>query len=81
MKLWIGNVAPATSDEELRAFLAKYAPGLEIKTIQRVDGDGSRPAVSIEFVDTPYGSVENVTLRLHRMHWKGRELFAQTLSR
>ena len=24
MKLWIGNIAPGTSDEELRAFLARY---------------------------------------------------------
>jgi hypothetical protein len=81
VKLWIGNIAPATSDEEVRAFVSKYAPGLEIKSIQRVDGDGSRPAASIEFVDTPYGSLENICLRLHGMHWKGRELFVQTLSR
>ena len=81
MKLWIGNIAPGTSDEDVRAFVTKYTPGLEIKSIQRVDGDGSRPAASIEFVDTPHGSVEKITLRLHGMHWKGRELFVQTLSR
>ena len=81
MKLWIGNVAPGTSDDELREFVRKYAPDLEVKHIQRVDGDGSRPAASIEFVDTPYGSVEKISLRLHGMHWKGRELFVQTLAR
>ena len=49
--------------------------------IQRVDGDGSRPAATLEFADTPYGSVEKISMRLHGMHWKGRELFVQTLSR
>ncbi len=81
MKLWIGNIAPETTDEELRAFVAKYAPGLEISAIQRVPGDGSRPAASISFVDTPFGSVEKIAMRLHRMQWKGRELFVQTLAR
>ena len=81
MKLWIGNIAPDTSDDELRAFVGKYAPGLEITGIQRVDGDGSRPAASISFVDTPYGAVEKISLRMHGMYWKGRELFVQTQSR
>jgi RNA recognition motif-containing protein len=81
MKLWIGNIAPDTSDDEIREFVKKYAPDLECKKIQRIEGDGSRPAASIEFVDTPYGSVEKVSMRLHGMHWKGRELFAQTIAR
>lgn len=79
MKLWIGNIAPETTDDEIRDFLKKYAPALDCKAIQRVQGDGSRPAASIEFVDTPYGSVETIALRLHGMQWKGRELFVQTL--
>jgi hypothetical protein len=81
MKLWMANVAPGTTDEEIRGLLTKYAPDLEVKSIQRVEGDGSRPAASIEFVDTPYGSVEKISLRLHGMHWKGRELFVQTQAR
>lgn len=81
MKLWIGNIAPGTTDDEIREFVKKYAPDLEFKEIQRVEGDGSRPAASIEFVDTPYGSVEKISMRLHGMHWKGRELFVQTIAR
>jgi RNA recognition motif-containing protein len=81
VKLWIGNIAPGTTDDELREFVGKYAPDLEIKTILRVEGDGSRPGASIEFVDTPYGSVEKISMRLHGMYWKGRELFVQTQSR
>ena len=38
-------------------------------------------AEGLEFADTPYGSVEKISLRLHGMYWKGRELFVQTLSR
>ncbi|HET9405274.1 MAG TPA: RNA-binding protein [Burkholderiales bacterium] len=81
MKLWIGNIEPGTTDDEIREFVKKYSPDLEIKAIQRVDGDGSRPAASIEFVDTPYGSVEKISMRLHGMYWKGRELFVQTVTR
>jgi hypothetical protein len=81
VKLWIGNVAPGTTDEEITAFVAKYAPDLKVKSIQRVEGDGTRPAASIEFVDTPYGSVEKISMRLHGMHWKGRELYVQTMAR
>jgi hypothetical protein len=46
-----------------------------------VEGDGSRPAAVLEFADTPYGSVEKISMRLHGMHWKGRELFVQTVAR
>jgi hypothetical protein len=81
MKLWIGNIAPGTSDDEIRDFIRKYAPDLECKAIQRVEGDGSRPAASIEFVDTPHGSIEKISMRLHGMYWKGRELLVQTINR
>jgi len=80
-KLWIGNIAPGTSDEEIREFVKKYAPDLECTKIQRVEGDGSRPAARLEFADTPYGSVEKISMRLNGMYWKGRELFVQTLMR
>lgn len=81
MKLWIGNISPGTTDEELSEFIKKYAPDLEIKSIQRVEGDGSRPAAYIEFVDTPLGSVEKISMRLHGMYWKERQLFVQTAAR
>jgi len=81
MKLWIGNIEPGTTDEEIREFVKKYAPDLECTKIQRIDGDGSRPAVQLEFKDTPYGSVETISMRLHGMYWKGRELYVQTMAR
>ncbi|MGQ0578248.1 MAG: RNA recognition motif domain-containing protein [Betaproteobacteria bacterium] len=81
MKLWIGNITPGTTDEEIREFVKKYAPDLECTKIQRVEGDGSRPAAMLEFADTPYGSLEKISMRLNGMYWKGRELLVQTLGR
>ena len=80
-RLWIGNIAPGTPDEEIRTFVKKYAPDLECKGMLRVEGDGSRPAAVLEFSDTPFGSLEKISMRLHGMHWKGRELFVQTVAR
>lgn len=79
MKLWIGNMSPGTTDDEIRTLVKKYAPDLECTKIQRVEGDGSRPGASLEFADTPFGSLEKVSMRLNGMHWKGRPLVCQTL--
>lgn len=79
MKLWIGNIEPGTSDEEVRAFVKKYAPDLECTNIQRVEGDGSRPAAVLEFANPPLGALEGVSMRLNGMYWKNRALIVQTL--
>lgn len=81
MKLWIGNIAPGTPDEEIRQFVKKYAPDLECTKINRVEGDGSRPAAVLEFEDPPLGALEGVSMRLNGMYWKGRTLIVQTLLR
>ena len=49
MKLWIANIAPGTTDDEIKAFAKKYGPELEVVGIQREDGDGSRPAAGSSF--------------------------------
>jgi hypothetical protein len=67
MKLWIANIAPGTTDDEIRAFVKKYAPDLECGTIQRIDGDGSCPGAMLDFV-------EKISTRLNAMVWKGRAL-------
>jgi len=79
MKVWIGNLAPGTSDDELRAFLAKY--GLTtIESIEQVPGDGTRPAATLEVAATPE-EVQKATQRLNGMYWKGRSLTVQALTR
>lgn len=81
MKLWIGNIEPGTSDEEVRELVKKYAPNLECTDIRRVEGDGSRPAAVLEFANAQLGALENVSLRLNGMFWKERALIVQTLVR
>jgi hypothetical protein len=79
MKLWIGNIAPETKDEELREFLGRY--GIDtVASIQRVEGEGSRPAAVVEVAATPEGLMK-VTQRLNGMYWKGRTLTVQTITR
>ncbi|HUL56708.1 MAG TPA: RNA-binding protein [Usitatibacter sp.] len=79
MKVWIGNIAPGTSDDELRELLARYgAP--EVTAIEQVPGDGSRPAV-IADVAAPQDAIGKLTLRLDGMFWKGRALNVQALMR
>lgn len=81
MKLWIGNIEPGTSDDEVRDFVKKYAPDLECTKIQRVEGDGSRPAAVLEFANPPLGALEGVSMRLNGIYWKNRSLIVQTLVR
>jgi hypothetical protein len=77
MKLLIGNIAPGTSDDEIREFVKKYVAGAECGTIERVEGDSSRPAAVLEFG----GPVEAIVKRLHGMYWKERKLNVQVLMR
>jgi len=73
MKLWIANLAPGTTDDEIKAFVKKYGPELECTSIQREEGDGSRPAAALEFSGTSK-ALGNLNLRLNGMYWKGRAL-------
>lgn len=73
MKLWIGNLDPQTTDEELREFVGKYTK-LEVEAIARVPGDGSRPAAMIEFKGSDLAALNQAQLRLHGMYWKNRAL-------
>ena len=79
MKLWIGNVAPGTGDDELCALLGRY--GIDnVASIEQVPGDGSRPAVMVE-VGTTTESMMRATQRLNGMFWKGRSLTVQAVLR
>jgi len=73
-KLWIGNMAPNTTDETLREFLAKYAHALDVVDIKRIDGDGTRPAAIVRLKGGTLESVPNLALRLDGMYWQGKKL-------
>ena len=79
MKLWIGNIAPGTSDEELRELLAKYGMP-DIASIEQVPGDGTRPAAVLEVVASQ-DVINKLTQRLNGMYWKGHSLTVQAMMR
>jgi hypothetical protein len=74
-RLWIGNVASDTTDDEVVELAKKYS-GLDGKVVQRVDGDGTRPVRVLEFAGAPLGEVDKLALRLAGMYWKERQLHA-----
>ena len=74
-RLWIGNVPPEATDEEVVELAKKYSE-LDGKVVQHVEGDASRPARVLEFVGAPLGAVDKLALRLAGMYWKERQLHA-----
>lgn len=81
MRLWIGNLAPGTADDEVLALCRKYGPDLETGAIERVEGTGTHPAAIVEFTAGKTASLGNLALRLNGMYWKGRALNCNTLMR
>ena len=79
MRLWIGNIAPGTTDDELKALLKKYASELECSEIQRVEGSGTHPAALLSFTGTTTLQMGNLALRLNGMYWKGQSLSCSTV--
>jgi RNA recognition motif-containing protein len=79
MKLWISNLPPNNSDEDVRAFVRKYTQ-VEIDAIIRIDGDGSRPGVLIEIGGATEMMLTAIKHRLDRMYWDQHELVVHILS-
>jgi RNA recognition motif-containing protein len=79
MKLWMGNMAPNTTDEEIKDLVKKYAPDLTCTSIERVEGTGSRPGAMLELAGGGMGAIENLSRRLNGIYWKQRELVCQKL--
>jgi hypothetical protein len=79
MKLWMGNMAPDTSDEEIKDLVKKYAPDLTCTSIERVEGTGSRPGAMLELAGGGMGAIENLSRRLNGIYWKERSLVCSKL--
>jgi hypothetical protein len=79
MKLWMGNMAPDTSDEEIKDLVKKYAPDLTCSSIERVEGTGSRPGAMLELAGGGMGAIENLSRRLNGIYWKERSLVCSKL--
>ena len=78
-RLWLANIAPGTTDDEIRDLLKKYAPEIECTEIQREEGAGTRPAALISFSGRKFDSLGKLSLRLNGMYWKGRSLTCSTM--
>ena len=78
-RLWIANIAPDTSDDELKALVGKYSRDpIECTEITRVEGDGSHPAALMSFSGSELDTLAHLALRLNGMYWKGRALACTT---
>jgi hypothetical protein len=73
-RLWLANIAPDTSDDEIKALVAKYAPDLECIEITHAEGQGNRPGVMMTFTGKKFDSLGKLEHRLNGMYWKGRAL-------
>jgi hypothetical protein len=79
MKLWMGNIAPNTSDEEIKELVKKYAPDLTCTNLERVEGTGSRPGAMLELAGGSIASFDTLSRRLNGIYWKQRALVCQKI--
>jgi hypothetical protein len=79
MKLWMGNIEPGTSDDEIKELVKKYAPDLTCTSLERVEGTGSRPGAMLEFSGGGMGALDKLSLRLNGIYWKNRALVCQKI--
>jgi len=80
MRLWMGNIAPGTSEEELRALLEKYGAPAVISVERVTEESSSRPGAIVD-VAAATEQMQRLTQRLNGMYWKGRSLTVQALMR
>lgn len=77
-RLWIGNIEDNTSDEELQQLLTKYGFPT-FSAIERVPGDGTRPAAIFTFEGASPDAVALLVPRIHDLFWKHRKLTVQVM--
>ncbi|WP_250474957.1 RNA-binding protein [Caballeronia sp. GAFFF1] len=76
--LWLGNVEPNTTDDEIREFLCRYGfPAFD--AIERVPGTGERPAAVVSFHSLEPHMLRTLQPRIHNMFWKDRTLVVQVM--
>jgi hypothetical protein len=75
MHMLLSNIEPGTTDDEIRELLVKYGfPAFD--AIEFIEGDGSRPAVSLTFNSIDASVLASLQSRLHLMYWKHRQITA-----
>ena len=77
--LMLVNIEDGTTDDEIREFLEKYGfPPFD--EIERLPGDGSRPAAMLSFDDVDVIALGKLRDRIHDIYWKHRQLGARVMS-
>ena len=79
MKLWISNLPPGTSDDDLRAFVRKYTQ-VDVDSLTHIDGDGSHPGVLIRIDHASETMLIGMQHRLDGMYWNQHRLSVQVMS-
>lgn len=72
-KLLVGNLPPNTAEEDLKALLVKYGFP-PFTSMEAIPGDGSRPAVALEFEGVDAETLRKLTLRVHDLFWVDRRI-------
>ncbi len=73
--LLINHIEDATTDDEIKAFLRKYGfPSCD--RIERVQGDGSRPAVLVHFEAHSAVALRAILPRIQGMFWNNHTITA-----
>ncbi|MFL9913790.1 RNA recognition motif domain-containing protein [Paraburkholderia sp. RL17-337-BIB-A] len=76
--LWIGNIETGTSDQEIKEFLTRYGfPPFD--RIKHIPGEGSRPAVVVNFEGLDPEMLRRLQPRVHNMFWKKRKINVQVM--
>jgi hypothetical protein len=78
-RLWLMNVPPEASDDDLRGLAKKYSPELDCVMVERVPGDGTRPAAFMAFSGGELGDVERLAGRLDGLFWMKRKIGCTTM--
>jgi hypothetical protein len=78
IKLWLANVAPEATDDDIKALMNAYAPQLNCDAIQREEGDGSKPVAFVAVPGASRDALDKACARLDGMFWKGRRLSCTT---
>ncbi|HEX6828444.1 MAG TPA: RNA-binding protein [Burkholderiales bacterium] len=73
MRIWVGNLSPEATEEEVKALLVKY--GFPEPTgVQLVPGDGTRPVMVVEFEGVHEEGIRPLIGRVDGMFWKGCQI-------
>ncbi|GLC96628.1 hypothetical protein Tamer19_60370 [Cupriavidus sp. TA19] len=77
--LMLSNVDMETTDDEIREFLIRYGfPAFD--EIERLPGDGSRPAVAVHFNAVEGAALRMLQPRINHLFWKKRQVDAMVLN-